>query len=93
MSEDPRERTAKYVRLLEAVLPSVKVNARMELNPIRVGRARDAIADYLKDAKYYLTQNRPSTALASVAYAEGLLDCLAMLEIVNVPGGKFSPAD
>lgn len=93
MSEDPRERTERYVRLLEAVLPTVKLNDRLELDEARVGRARDGVANYLKDAKYYLKQDKPATALASVAYAEGLLDCLAMLGVVNVPGGKFSPSD
>ena len=38
---------------------------------------------YLKDAKYYRDQKRFETALASVAYCEGLLDGLRLLGMVE----------
>jgi hypothetical protein len=38
---------------------------------------------YLKDAKYYRDQKRFGVSLASVAYCEGLLDALKMLEAVK----------
>jgi FAD synthetase len=38
---------------------------------------------YLADAKYYHNQKRFEIALASVAYCEGLLDALRLLELVE----------
>ena len=38
---------------------------------------------YLADAKYYYNQKRFEIALASVAYCEGLLDALRLLELVE----------
>lgn len=38
---------------------------------------------YLEDAAYYRDQKRFETALASVAYCEGLLDALRLLAMVE----------
>jgi len=38
---------------------------------------------YLQDAKYYRSEKRFDVSLASVAYCEGLLDALKMLEMVK----------
>jgi FAD synthetase len=38
---------------------------------------------YLEDAVYYNSQKRFETALASVAYCEGLLDALRLLGMVE----------
>ena len=38
---------------------------------------------YMEDAAYYRDQKRFETALASVAYCEGLLDALRLLEMVK----------
>ncbi len=91
MSEAARERAEKYVQLLESVIPTVVSNPAAGLDEKRVERARETVTDYLKDAKYYLQEDKPTTALASVAYAEGILDCLAILGIVSVAGGRFAP--
>lgn len=38
----------------------------------------DTAQSYVEDAKHYL-EEKPSTALAAVSYAEGLLDALRLL--------------
>jgi len=43
----------------------------------------DALQRYLNDARYYLENEKPSTSLVSIAYAEGLLDALAYLGLAK----------
>lgn len=89
MSEDPRERAEKYVQLLESILPEVEFQTSNQKDQERLALAKNSVHSYLKDAKYYLEQNKAATALAAVAYAEGIIDCLGMLGIAKIPGGKF----
>ena len=48
-----------------------------------IEKVTDAIHRYLQDAHHYLDQGRATTSLASVAYAEGLLDALIFLELAE----------
>ena len=48
-----------------------------------VGRVLGYAKRYMEDAAYYRDQKRFETALASVAYCEGLLDALRLLEMVK----------
>jgi hypothetical protein len=48
-----------------------------------IRRVTDTIQRYLQDAEHYLNERRPSTSLASVAFAEGLLDALLFLELAT----------
>ena len=48
-----------------------------------IERVTDAIRRYLQDARHYLDQGRATTSLATVAYAEGLLDALKFLELTQ----------
>ena len=41
------------------------------------------VKDYMKDAKYYLSQKRFETSLISIIYCEGLLDALKLLGAVK----------
>ena len=50
---------------------------------VNIRKVDDAIQRYLKDAHYYLKNNKPTTSLASIAYAEGLLDALTLLGLIN----------
>ena len=38
---------------------------------------------YLEDAKYYKKEKKFETSLVSIAYCEGLLDALKMLQMVK----------
>ena len=57
-------------------LDSILVDQKMEL-------VIDAVKRYLSDAKYYLKIKKEAIALTSVSYAEGLLDALRIMELVE----------
>ena len=82
--EDTASRARKYITSLTSALGKVRArtdDARVTAANIR--RVTDAIQRYLQDAEHYLNERRPSTSLASVAYAEGLLDALLFLELAT----------
>lgn len=87
-----RELVAKYIRNVEQVLKSL--NETDACADIKARRAReveqvlDHAKRYLEDAVYYNAQKKSGTALASVAYSEGLLDALKMLELVEFEWSK-----
>jgi len=84
MSEDPAERASRYITILEQAL--------QQHSPLKestmVGKAgimtvSDAINRYLQDARFYIDNGKPTTSLASIAYAEGLLDALKFLNLTK----------
>jgi len=80
LSEDPAERARKYISTLTAALRTARPKTtKAEVDPANVHKVTDAIQRYLQDAQHYLDQGRATTALASVAYAEGLLDAMIFL--------------
>ena len=40
---------------------------------------------YMEDAKYYKNQEKFETSLTSIAYCEGLLDALKLINAVKIP--------
>lgn len=78
MSEDPGERTRTYLAAIER---SLKV-AENTGNPDAL-RVIDYAKRYVADSKYFLETGKPTTALASVAYAEGLLDSLSIIGMTD----------
>jgi len=86
LNEDPASRAQRYITTLTGVLEET----RTKTNDASVAAAdirgvSDSIQRYLRDTEHYLKEERPSTALASVAYAEGLLDALVLLGLATVP--------
>jgi len=78
MSEDPEERTRAYLIAMEKAFKlAERIDDRDAL------RVVDYAKRYVADAKYFLEIGRPTTALASIAYAEGLLDSLNILGLGN----------
>lgn len=43
----------------------------------------ELVKGYVNDARHYAEKQKPVTSLACVAYAEGLLDALKFLELVD----------
>jgi hypothetical protein len=84
MSEDPAERARRYIigfeQTLQELTPKKHDSAVKAEN---ITKVTDAIQRYLKDAHYYLKNNKPTTSLASIAYAEGLLDALTLLNLLK----------
>jgi diphthine synthase len=54
----------------------------IEVTPLEVKALIEHAGRYLNDAEYYAGERRP-TALASVSYAEGILDALRLLGLVE----------
>jgi hypothetical protein len=78
MNEDPGERTRTYLAVIERALKLAEVVS----NPSAL-RVVDYAKRYVADSKYYLETGKPTTALASVAYAEGLLDSLSIMGVTD----------
>jgi FAD synthetase len=84
LRESASDRTAKYV---EATLASLK-RLRTKKLPAAVVQSQfdyvlEMVRGYVKDARHYAEKRKPVTSLACIAYAEGLLDALKFLELVD----------
>ena len=78
MNEDPAERTRTYLAAIERPLKL----AESVSNPEAL-RVVEYAKRYVADSRYYLETGKPTTALASVAYAEGLLDSLSIMGVMD----------
>jgi hypothetical protein len=84
LSEDAAQRSRKYIESFEKALQ--EAIATKEDSMVRaqdIARISETIERYLEDAHYYLEHNKPSTSLAAIAYAEGLLDGLKFLALIQ----------
>ncbi len=84
MIEDAEQRTSKY---LDTTTQSLSRISRKKLpstvSKDQVDKVMELVRSYTKDAKHYLEHRRPVTSLACIAYAEGLLDGLRFLDLVD----------
>jgi len=71
----------KYIRNTQQVFHLLSESK--SLHERRVGKVLDYAKRYLDDAIYFGDQGKFETALASIAYCEGLLDALKLLEMVE----------
>ncbi|MEM3506506.1 MAG: DUF357 domain-containing protein [Candidatus Bathyarchaeia archaeon] len=85
-SENPKERARTYIKSFEEAIETVKIlkiKAIVDFNEI--DGLLNLSKNYLIDAKHYLEKDKPVTALASISYAEGLIDALRFLKIISIP--------
>jgi FAD synthetase len=84
LNEDAGERAERYVANVEKAIASLAwtnlpITIRMnDLVPIL-----DTVKGYVSDARYFLHEGKPTTALASISYAEGLLDAIKLLKVAK----------
>lgn len=76
------ERVKRYIRNAREALRSVE-SLKGIAPSINVAALADAANRYIEDAEYYLSRGDLVTALASASYAEGLLDALKYLGIME----------
>jgi len=82
VNEDPASRAHRYIEIIERTIESQRFKeGNHQVRPEDVKKILDTIHRYINDARYYLEHGKATTALASVAYAEGLLDALKFLEL------------
>jgi len=83
-SEDPAERARRYIATMEKALQQYNpLKEGIMVEGANIAKVSDAIHRYLQDARFYLTSGKPTTALASIAYAEGLLEALKFLNLTT----------
>ncbi len=74
----------KYIQNSEKVLAEIKLKQDIVvLDEDKVREIIEYARRYLSDAKYYGEKNQYETALAAVAYCEGILDGLRLLGMVE----------
>ncbi|HEV2118829.1 MAG TPA: DUF357 domain-containing protein [Candidatus Bathyarchaeia archaeon] len=84
MRERAGERAARYLEATSKSLKALKVKRRR--TPIELSQTNyvlGLVLDYARDADHYLGKRKPVTALACIAYAEGLLDALKFLQLAE----------
>lgn len=54
-----------------------------KISKAQLDHVLEMVRDYVKDAEHYSEKRKPVTSLACVAYAEGLLDALKFLGLVE----------
>jgi len=83
LTETPREKARKYLASVETVLSRIEISqVTSDINERSIRSVITAARLYVEDAKHYL-EEKPSTALAAVSYAEGLLDALKLLGVAK----------
>ena len=84
ISENPAERAERYIQSFESALQKNRILfVDSSVKTASIKTVSDALQRYLKDARYYLESQKPTTSLASIAYAEGLLDALVYLGLTK----------
>jgi len=83
MRERSGERAAKYLEATTKSLRALKVKRPGTVSSPQLDYVSDLARDYARDAKHYLGDRKPVTALACIAYAEGLLDALKFLQLAE----------
>ncbi len=85
MKENAGERAAKYLDMTSRALASLKPMRSPEpIDPSKLDYVLMLANDYTRDAKHYLSHRKEVTALACVAYAEGLIDALKFLHLADL---------
>lgn len=84
MKENARERTSKYLKATAQSLKSFKIKEPMEPIPrSQLDYVVELVRGYVNDARHYADERKSVTSLACVAYAEGLLDALKFLQLIE----------
>lgn len=79
-----RSLVERYVSSVELALKDLKfIDPNTILGHQNIELVIDAVKRYLSDAKYYLKIKKEAIALTSISYAEGLLDALRIMELVD----------
>jgi FAD synthetase len=75
---------SKYIASAEHAFGQMNISATLlSLDRNDVEKVIEHAKAYLEDAKYYKRKERLSVSLASIAYCEGLLDALKLLQAVR----------
>ena len=89
LAEDASERARRYIATLEKNLQEHSpLKDSASVDAANIAAVSDTIHRYLQDSQFYLDNGKPTTSLASIAYAEGLLDALKFLNLTRTTEAK-----
>lgn len=78
------ELLSKYIKYTDRVFTEIRMSDEStQIDKEEASHIIDTAKRYLEDAKYYLEEKKFETGLVSVAYSEGLLDALRLLNIAD----------
>jgi len=78
------ERAAKYLETASRSLRILKKKkSETPVPPSLSDHVLELARGYTRDAQHYVDNRKPVTALACIAYAEGLLDALKFLQLAE----------
>ena len=78
------ELLAKYIENTNQIFSEIKLpRGTVYVDIGKVGSVIDMAKRYVEDAKYHWERKKFETGLVSVAYGEGLLDALRLLDIAE----------
>ena len=84
MKESASERSRKYVEATSTSLKRLKGGKLpATVSQVQFDYVLELVRGYVKDARHYQEKRKSVTSLACIAYAEGLLDALKFLELVD----------
>ncbi|HZY47261.1 MAG TPA: DUF357 domain-containing protein [Candidatus Bathyarchaeia archaeon] len=83
MNERAGERAKTYLHATSRSLRVLKKTGETIVSQAVLDNVLELSRSYERDARHYLLDRKPVTALACVAYAEGLLDALRSLKLVE----------
>lgn len=78
-----QELLKKYIGNTEVVLAEIEIDQFIQVDNKKVNLVVETAKRYFDDAKYYRDRKQFETGLASIAYSEGLLDALKLLEVAE----------
>jgi FAD synthetase len=78
-----QELLEKYIGNTEVVLAEIEIDQFIQVDNEKVNLVVETAKRYFDDAKYYRDRKQFETGLASIAYSEGLLDALKLLEVAE----------
>ncbi len=84
MREDPAEKSSKYIKATTEALERLSTRKLpAAVSQKHLDRILELVQGYTRDARHYVESKKPVTSLACIAYAEGLLDALKFLELID----------
>jgi FAD synthetase len=84
LNEDAGERAERYMANVEKAIANLEwVNLPITVAMNDLVPILDTVKRYVSDARYFLHEGKSTTALASISYAEGLLDAIKLLRVAK----------
>ncbi|MEM3615532.1 MAG: DUF357 domain-containing protein, partial [Candidatus Methanomethylicia archaeon] len=88
MIENEKDKLKNYIENFCLTLNEVKTKSR---DNKKINEILDLCERYYNDSIFYFEKNDYFTSLTCISYAEGLLDCLRLLNIIEFEWKKSKP--